>query len=145
MITNPGSQAHVTFFLTDVLNALVNGDALPTATLCRNGVDDSAVPVTVALGTITGRYTATFTVPVAYIASDSVELIVTAVIGGVTVMNRQAEIVIPDKTGFQAINSLNKYHFDASTKILTTLKDDGTALGTTILTFALDGSIASRL
>lgn len=62
--------------------AAQTADSLPTATANRNGTDDAAFVLTVT-NLDTGRYKVTGTVPVTYVAGDSVALTAAATVAGV--------------------------------------------------------------
>lgn len=80
MITKPGDTVTIDFTTqTAATGALTNADSLPTGTVSKNGTDDGTVTVTVS-NKATGRYNASFTVPVAYVAGDEVDLYIAATV-----------------------------------------------------------------
>jgi hypothetical protein len=84
-IVQAGGTYRADFAVQGSTGAAANADSLPAAAAYRNGAVDATVTVTVANMT-TGAYTLSFTVPVGYAAGDFVRALVTAVIGGVTVV-----------------------------------------------------------
>jgi hypothetical protein len=77
----PGDSLIQTFDVVSITGALANADS--TTGICtHNGTDDGTVTVTVT-NTGTGRYKAVFTIPVGYVAGDSVGLSIAATVGGV--------------------------------------------------------------
>ena len=80
MITKPGETVTVDFTTqTAATGALTDADSLPTGTVSKNGTDDGTVTVTVT-NKATGRYKASFTVPVSYVAGDEVDLYIAATV-----------------------------------------------------------------
>lgn len=69
-------------FTVSDLSGLVAPDSLPTALVRKNGSTLGGTTVTVTNNS-TGDYTASFTMPTA-VAGDTFELVVTAVVGGLT-------------------------------------------------------------
>src|SRR5207253_644046 len=78
----PGSFYVGSFNTQNSAGAATNADALPTASLLRNGVADGAAPLTVVARS-TGSYKVTGTIPAGYAASDTIEVEVSATVGGV--------------------------------------------------------------
>lgn len=83
MSYKPGDTVRKTFTTHDATGAATNADSLPTASVYRNGTLDAAVTVTVA-NLATGLYSAVCTLPSGYAAGDSVQVVVSATVGGVT-------------------------------------------------------------
>ena len=77
----PSDSYYATFPTQNSSGAATDADSLPTATARQNGVTDGAFALTVA-NLSTGLYKITGTVPAGYAAGDSVQVEVSATIGG---------------------------------------------------------------
>lgn len=82
MIYPVSTTGRVGFVTTDSAGSLIAPDALPTASLYRNGSADGAVTVTVTLVS-TGIYQCSWTTPSGYAAGDVLEVFISATISGV--------------------------------------------------------------
>jgi len=83
MPVKPGDSITWRFSTISYFGGLIDADSLPAASLVRNGTADNAVAMTVTRIS-TGQYSAAWTVPGTYAAGDILQLLVTAVVGGVT-------------------------------------------------------------
>jgi hypothetical protein len=97
-IVRPGDTYRDSFAVQSSTGAAANADSLPTAAAYKNGTADGAVTVTVANAT-TGAYVLSFAVPGGYAAGDVVQALVTAVVGGVTVVGWSSPVTV---AGFPA-------------------------------------------
>jgi len=77
----PGDRLHFEFPTHNAAGAYADADALPTATLARQGADDLAVPVVIAHAA-TGLYHGYADLPTNYTPGDVVHPRVIAIIGG---------------------------------------------------------------
>ena len=88
MSYRPGNIAVVSFVTNDPVapHAPANATGTPLGTVLRNGIPDLLVPVVVT-NTGTGEYFASFTIPLTYLAADTVELGIDALFGTTTYSN----------------------------------------------------------
>jgi len=77
----PGDVYRDLFPTQSTTGAATNADSLPTASLYRNNAIDNSVTVTVANIT-TGIYSLSCTIPGSYAAGDTVQVVISATIGG---------------------------------------------------------------
>lgn len=84
MIRKPGERYYGQFITSNFsTGAAQSADSLPTATASRNGTDDGAFALTVTGGT-NGVYSIAGTVPAGYSAGDTVDIRVSATVGGIS-------------------------------------------------------------
>ena len=106
MSVNPSQAVSITFRTKDIDGVLADATGTPTAVLYRNGAA-TAVVVTVASITGTGRYSASWT-NAGYVASDQLEVEVTATVAGTAYTSKVwgdgvvAIVVAPDNAGITA-------------------------------------------
>ncbi len=84
MIYKPNSLYYAMFTTTSPnTGAVKDADSLPTAIAVRNGADDGSFSLTVT-NIDTGRYRVSGTIPLAYINGDTVQIVATATVDGIT-------------------------------------------------------------
>ena len=112
MSYRPGDTFFISFTTQSSTGASADADALPVASLRRNGADDGSVAVVVTQNS-TGDYTASASIPLTYSISDDVELVVSAAVAGTS-----AKAVFPlgklDRTAqtvAQVVHRSGQVHF----------------------------------
>ncbi len=88
-VYSPGSTIATVAAVYGPNNALQSADALPTASVLRNGVADASVVPTVAAIAPAGVYTITCAIPSSYLPGDGVTIMLSATVGGAPIFDLQ--------------------------------------------------------
>lgn len=143
-------------FTTD--NGTANADSLPTAKLAHNGTDDNTVTLVVA-NLDAGRYKVSGTIPLTYVAGDSIAVTVSATISSVStkqiVLNATIDLgidftqVVPTSNDPQtvgdALNAARAMAFGNRSLIGTVLNYYAPDASTIVHSYLLNSAIAPTL